>query len=170
MGQNPMKPAIPASWHFQILSREHAQELCRWRYESPFDLYGWSDWDRMAAEGLEFGDDAIRIAQYAAALDEQGTMIGFAQFFPLLGVTRLGLGLRPDLCGFGLGPAFARSAAEEARKRAPHDEIDLEVLAWNTRAIRAYAKAGFAVTDTYERQTPAGPATFYCMVYEEGSA
>ncbi|EFM10819.1 GCN5-related N-acetyltransferase [Paenibacillus curdlanolyticus YK9] len=166
MGHDPTKSEIPAAWQFHIMSREQAQELCRWRYEAPFDLYGWSDWDRMLAESMEFGDDAIRVSQYVAAVDEHGRMIGFAQFFPLLGVTRLGLGLRPDLCGFGLGPAFARSAAEEARKRAPHDEIDLEVLAWNTRAIRAYAKAGFTVTDTYDRQTPTGPAEFHCMVYE----
>jgi len=57
---------------------------------------------------------------------------------------------------------------KEARRRAPHDEIDLEVLTWNDRAIRTYEKAGFERTDTYRRMTPSGMAQFHCMVYLKG--
>jgi ribosomal protein S18 acetylase RimI-like enzyme len=147
------------------MTRAHAAELCSWRYEPPFDLYGWSDFQQLEAKGIEFGDPDIRDRQYIAALTGEDEMIGFAQLFPLLGVTRLGLGLRPDQCGRGFGAAFARAAAAEAIRRAPGDEIDLEVLTWNERAIRAYQKAGFHITDTYERNTPTGPAEFHCMVY-----
>ncbi|WP_246070736.1 GNAT family N-acetyltransferase [Paenibacillus kobensis] len=153
------------TFRFVPMSREQAAELCGWRYEPPFGLYGWSDWSRMESEGIEFGDSAIRERQYTAAVDDEGRMIGFAQLFPILGVTRLGLGLRPDLCGHGLGPAFARAAAEEALRRASGDAVDLEVLTWNTRAIRAYEKAGFVIEDTYDRPTPSGNAEFHCMVY-----
>ncbi|QKS48919.1 GNAT family N-acetyltransferase (plasmid) [Paenibacillus cellulosilyticus] len=147
------------------MTSEHAEELCSWRYEPPFDLYGWSNFRQMEADGTEFGDPDIRAKQYITVLNDEGQMIGFSQLFPLLGVTRLGLGLRPDQCGRGLGAAFARAVAEEARRRAPGDEIDLEVLTWNERAIRAYQKAGFHMTDTYVRNTPTGPAEFHCMVY-----
>jgi ribosomal protein S18 acetylase RimI-like enzyme len=92
-------------------------------------------------------------------------LCGFAQLFPLVGVTRLGLGLRPDLCGRGLGSAFSKLIAQEARTRRPANEIDLEVLVWNTRAIKAYERAGFHIADTYERGTPTGPDIFHCMVY-----
>lgn len=152
-------------FHFIPMNREHAEELCSWRYEPPFDLYGWSDFQAMEADGIEFGDADIRSQQYMAVLDPNGHMIGFVQLFPLLGVTRLGLGLRPDRCGQGLGADFARSAAQEALRRAPSDEIDLEVLTWNVRAIRAYEKAGFHITDTYVRPTPTGAAEFHCMVF-----
>ncbi|MBD3922098.1 GNAT family N-acetyltransferase [Paenibacillus sp. PR3] len=158
-------PSPSPQFRFVPMSREHAQELCSWRYEPPFDLYGWSDFGRMEAEGIEFGDPDIRSQQYAAVLNEESHMIGFVQLFPLLGVTRLGLGLRPDRCGQGLGAAFALAAAEEAIRRAPQDEIDLEVLTWNQRAIRAYQKAGFHITDTYVRPTPTGEAEFHCMVF-----
>lgn len=158
------RPAEPA-FRFVPMTRDQAEELCGWRYEPPFDLYRWADWPRMKEEGIEFGDDAIRERQYISAVDAQGRMIGFVQLFPIVGVTRLGLGLRPDLCGRGLGPAFARAAAEEALRRAPGDAVDLEVLVWNARAVRAYSKAGFAIEDTYERLTPTGPAEFHCMVY-----
>jgi ribosomal-protein-alanine N-acetyltransferase len=148
------------------LQPEHASEICGWTYAAPYDLYNWPTWEAMQKDGIEFGDPVLRDAQYAAVLGENRQLIGFAQFFPLAGVTRLGLGLRPDLCGQGLGVQLACLVAMEARRRSPDNEIDLEVLTWNKRAIRAYEKAGFRITDTYARRTPSGYADFFCMVHE----
>ncbi|WP_138756128.1 GNAT family N-acetyltransferase [Paenibacillus sinopodophylli] len=143
----------------------HAIEICSWRYEAPFDCYNWPAWEQMKKDEIEFGDSVLRASQYVAVLDKMNTLIGFAQYFPIAGVTRLGLGLRPDLCGRGLGPVFTKLIAKEAIRRAPSNEIDLEVIAWNTRAIHAYQQAGFQITDTYSRSTPAGFAECHCMVY-----
>ncbi|WP_409343489.1 GNAT family N-acetyltransferase [Paenibacillus sp. MBLB4367] len=139
--------------------------ICGWRYEPPYDIYAWEPWEMMVAGGKEFADPEIRKAQYASVDDEGGELIGFAQFFPLVGVTRLGLGLRPDRCGQGRGLAFVQEIVAEAKRRTPDHEIDLEVLVWNDRARKVYEKAGFRITDTYERGTPTGTAEFHCMVY-----
>ncbi|MGO4549023.1 GNAT family N-acetyltransferase [Paenibacillus sp. 2TAB23] len=147
------------------LEISHAMEICHWRYEAPFNCYNWPAWEQMKKDEIEFGDSVLRASQYAAVLDNQLELIGFAQFFPIAGVTRLGLGLRPDLCSRGLGPSFTKLIVSEAKRRTPHNEIDLEVIAWNTRAIRAYQQAGFQITDTYSRSTPAGFAECHCMVY-----
>lgn len=142
-----------------------AEELSRWRYEPPYDFYNWSSWEVMQQLGLEFGDAEIRQQQYAAVKNTEGQFIGFAQFFTLLGVIRLGLGLRPDLCGLGLGLPFVQAIVEEALRRAPGDEIDLEVHVWNTRAIRTYEKAGFVITDTYERPIGSATVEVHCMSF-----
>ncbi len=147
------------------LSETDGRQICGWRYEPPYDEYNWPEWERMAADGIEFADPAIRQEQYCAVYDEEAELCGFAQFFPLAGVTRLGLGLRPDLCGRGLGQAFVEAVVREAARRAPDNEIDLEVLVWNHRALKVYEKAGFVRTDTYERMTPAGMKAVHCMVY-----
>jgi Acetyltransferases, including N-acetylases of ribosomal proteins len=147
------------------MSAAHAEAICAWRYPPPYDRFNWPAWEEMAARGLEFGDPWLRETQYAAVLNGRNELIGYVQFFPLLNVTRLGLGLRPDLCGKGAGAVLTRLAAEEALRRSPGVEVDLEVLAWNTRAIRAYEKAGFVLDDTYRRQTSAGSDLFHCMVY-----
>lgn len=148
----------------------HCQDICTWTYEPPYDIYQWSSWAQMEEESSEFADQEIRETQYISVLDEEdGVLVGYAQLFPIEGVTRLGLGMRPELCGHGIGPAFVRFIAEEARRRRPQDEIDLEVLAWNIRAQKAYAKAGFTITDSYERPTPKGEMGFYCMVYKPDS-
>ncbi|WP_314799918.1 GNAT family N-acetyltransferase [Paenibacillus roseipurpureus] len=121
----------------------------------------------MVRDQSEFADLELRDAQYRGVIDADGTLTGFVQFFPIVGVTRLGLGLRPELCGSsgGLGSRFVQLLVAEAQRQAPHQEIDLEVLVWNERAIRAYQRAGFAITDTYEKWTPTGTAEFHCMVY-----
>ncbi|ALS25691.1 acetyltransferase [Paenibacillus sp. 32O-W] len=166
MKPNQNRGRLSGVWSFIPMTEEHARALCEWRYEPPYDLFQFDDWQEMQAQGIEFGDPEIRARQYAAVLDREGELAGFAQFFPLLGVTRLGLGLRPDRCGRGEGPGFVRAIAEEALRRAPGDTVDLEVLTWNERAIRAYEKAGFVITDTYVRATPTGDAEFHCMVYQ----
>lgn len=148
------------------LEIEHAENICKWSYEAPFDIYNWPSWEKMKRDGTEFGDSVLRAAQYVAVLGNQLELIGYAQFFPIAGVTRLGLGLRPDLCSQGLGPAFAHCIALEARRREPEHEIDLEVLVWNKRAIRAYEQAGFCITDTYVITKQEGVSECHCMVFE----
>lgn len=149
----------------QPLEIKHGRQICEWQYEPPYDLYRWPAWDAMQKDEIEFGDPVLRRMQYAAVVNRDRELIGFAQFFPIVGVTRLGLGLHPALCGRGIGPDFMRLLVLEALRRAPQNSIDLEVLTWNTRAIRAYERAGFAIDDTYVRPTPEGPAEFHCMVY-----
>ncbi|TDF92141.1 GNAT family N-acetyltransferase [Paenibacillus piri] len=147
------------------LIEDHCRDICTWSYPPPYDVYNWRPWETMLSEQEEFADPELREKQYRAVVDEQGFLLGFAQFFPMQGVTRLGLGMRPDLCGQGLGVEFVRAIAAEAKQKAPANEIDLEVLSWNIRAFRVYRKAGFVHTDTYDRMTPTGRNLFYCMVW-----
>jgi ribosomal protein S18 acetylase RimI-like enzyme len=148
------------------MTEEHGRAICSWSYPAPFDIYNWPSWEDMVKHEKEFADPHIRQEQYCAVLDANAELCGYAQFFPIVGVTRLGLGLRPDLCGKGYGVAFVRAIVKEAYRRSPGNEIDLEVLVNNRRAIRTYEKAGFAITDSYERLTPDGMNSFYCMVFQ----
>lgn len=154
------------SFHTVVMQEAHAAEICTWSYPPPYNIYGFLPWEQMKGLGVEFGDPGIRLQQYLSVLDEQDQLWGFAQLFPMAGVTRLGLGMRPDWCGRGMGKRFVQAIVDEAKRRRPSDEIDLEVLTWNERAIRTYRKAGFYIADTYERLTPTGMAPFHCMVYD----
>ncbi|MFE0560421.1 GNAT family N-acetyltransferase [Paenibacillus sp. NPDC058910] len=158
--------ATPISFHTVVMREEHAKEICAWTYPPPYNIYGFLPWEQMKGLEVEFGDPDIRQRQYISILDEREALWGFAQLFPMHKVTRIGLGMRPDWCGRGMGKRFMEAIVREARRRRPVDEIDLEVLTWNERAIRTYQKAGFHITDTYERLTPTGNALFHCMVYE----
>ncbi|MFD0590552.1 GNAT family N-acetyltransferase [Paenibacillus sp. GCM10027627] len=149
------------------MSLNDAESISGWRYDPPYDVYNWPDWTDMVRDGYEFGDPALREQQYASITDHADELIGFVQFFPLQSVTRLGFGLRPDLCGLGLGVTFVMTIVSEAIGRTPDNEIDLEVLTWNDRAIRTYDRAGFQIEDTYMKPTPTGLKECHCMVYRE---
>jgi len=148
------------------MTEEHGRQICTWRYPEPYAVFNWSPWAELERNSEEFANPHIREEQFEAVLGDDGQLCGFAQFFPLTGWTRLGLGLRPDLCGQGLGPSFTLAIVGRAMERKPMDKIDLEVLTSNLRAIRAYTKIGFVIHDTYVRNTPTGPDEFHCMVYE----
>jgi len=156
----------PTSFQTVTMTEEHAKMICSWIYPPPYDIYGFLPWEQMKGLEIEFGDAVIRREQYISVLDDKGSLWGFAQLFPMHEVIRIGLGMRPDWCGHGMGKRFMEAIVTEAVRRRPTDEIDLEVMTWNVRAIRAYEQAGFAITDTYERATPTGKALFHCMVYE----
>lgn len=157
----------PVTFHVVPMEPAHAADICEWNYRPPYNIYGWMSWEQMQALGVEFGDPQLRSEQYVSVVNEQGILCGFAQLFPMEGVVRLGVGMRPDLCGQGMGHLFMEAIVKAARARYPEREIDLEVLTWNQRAIRAYQKCGFTISDTYERRTPTGNKPFYCMVYDK---
>jgi ribosomal-protein-alanine N-acetyltransferase len=153
---------------FQVvpLTEAHCRDICTWSYPVPYNTYNWQPWEMMLTQQYEFADERLREEQYRAVVDKDGLLWGFAQLFPIVGVTRIGLGMRPELCGQGHGVAFVQSIAAEAKRKEPANEIDLEVLAWNIRAYRVYQQAGFVQTDTYTRTTTTGKESFYCMVWQ----
>lgn len=155
------------AFYFKPMTEADAREVCSWRYPPPYDRYDWPDWSEMAAGGREFADESIRRTQYGSFCSREGELCGYVQWFPLDRAVRLGLGLRPDLCGAGLGDELLRQAVREAGSRYPGaEEIDLEVETWNARAIRAYEKAGFRITDEYDKETASGAVPVYCMVWQ----
>lgn len=156
-----------STWSIHSMTQQHARKICSWHYSSPYDIYNFDSWSDMESRKSEFADPQIREQQYRSWLDSNQELVGFSQFFPMLNVTRIGLGLRPDLCSLGLGTEFTRCIAEEAQIWQPHKAIDLEVYKWNERAIKAYQRAGFVITDTYERMTAAGSAVVHCMVWNK---
>ncbi|MCI3926843.1 GNAT family N-acetyltransferase [Paenibacillus sp. TRM 82003] len=131
-----------------------AEAIASWRYPAPYERYAFEHWDALVAEGRQLADPELRERQFRCVL-EADELCGFLQWFPLTAeegpdLVRLGLGLRPDLCGQGRGAGFASFVAAETARLHPGRLIDLEVAASNRRAIRAYERAGFRVVDEYE--------------------
>ncbi|HEV2530010.1 MAG TPA: GNAT family protein [Thermomicrobiales bacterium] len=55
----------------------------------------------------------------------------------------IGLGLRPDLTGRGLGAPFFAACLDLAMRREPDKPLRLAVATFNERAITTYRRAGF---------------------------
>jgi RimJ/RimL family protein N-acetyltransferase len=115
-------------------SAETLSELATWRYEPPYDFY----------DGDE--DPVLNPERFFEAVDEEGSLVGFYYFEEKGTALEIGLGLRPQLAGRGLGLEFFRAGVEYGRRRFGPARIILAVAAFNERARIVYERAGFRVT------------------------
>jgi len=70
-------------------------------------------------------------------------LVGFYYFDERSDTIEIGLGLRPDLTGKGLGLKFFLEGVAFAHERFPGRRVTLNVAAFNERAITVYERAGF---------------------------
>lgn len=148
------------------LSELDAKEISTWKYNSPYDVYNSCSWEKLVEFNNPITDSKLRQERYLGLFDISKSIVGIAVFNkPEDNITRIGLGLKPDICGRGLGEQFLKLIIQEAKRRNPENIIDLEVLTWNKRAIKVYEKSGFQIIETYVRKTPTGEGEFHKMKY-----
>ena len=86
--------------------------------------------------------------------DDAGELVGHFSFKPKEHrVLEIGLGLRPDLTGRGLGASFLAAGLEFARDRFAPQRFVLSVATFNERAIKVYERTGFARGRVYMHST-----------------
>lgn len=137
-----------------------AKALCAWRYFPPDHEYDMPDWDTICREQWALADPTRRAAEFHALREDSGALAGFFRLVPAADAVTLGMGLRPDLCGKGLGAQLVAEACACCARLYPSLSLRLEVRAWNQRAIRCYQAAGFREYATLSRTTPAGQREF----------
>jgi len=130
------------------MTQADAEEIATWHYPGEYAFY---DADFTPDSAGELLDPAQRGDQYHAARNADGELEGFAQLEPAAGATEIGLGLRPDLTGRGLGQAFTGAVVDLARLHGA-GRITLAVAAFNARAIRVYERCGFAERGRHTRR------------------
>ena len=136
------------------ISRPDAEEISRWRHPEPYATY---DGDPSSVPGLL--DPRYN---YHAVTGPDGELVGYFCFgadatvpaghrLGLYGDDALdvGLGMRPDLTGQGLGPGFVRAGLRFARRTFSPPAFRLTVAAFNRRAIKVYEAAGFEAVRSF---------------------
>jgi ribosomal-protein-alanine N-acetyltransferase len=157
---------------FRPINEEEARAVVAWRYEAPYDFYDMAN----DPEGLEelLGPPERRRGYYAAL--SGGELVGFVCFGPGGqvpsfdyaddGSLDIGLGLRPDLTGRGLGFEFLIACLEFGRRRFAPTGFRLAVAMFNERAIRVYERAGFRRVEVFMHHTNGGDYPFLLMIRE----
>lgn len=126
--------------------------IARWHYPGDYAFYdiglGPLASNMLAQTLLRLAGEQV----YFTVVDEHGTMVGIFSFTPVAADTiEIGLGMRPDLTGQGLGLAFVEAGLEYARRRFHPRRFCLTVAKFNERARTVYERAGFVVTRTVSR-------------------
>ena len=163
---------MTSSYVFTPINDEEARAVVSWRYEAPYDFYDMAN----DPEGLEelLGPPERREGYYALLSD--GELVGFLSFGPGGqlpsfdyaddGYLDIGLGLRPDLTGRGLGLEFLLAGLEFGRRHFVPVGFRLAVATFNERAIQVYERAGFRRGDEYMHKTNGGEYLFLSMARE----
>ena len=137
-----------------------AREISGWRYVSPHDFYVPA---ADPADLAELLDPVRRESVYFAVLDDENHLVGFFQFEREGEAADIGLGLRPNLTGKGLGAEFILSGLAFARERFSPERFTPSVATFNGRAISAYERAGFRRGEVYSHETNGGEHGFLRM-------
>ena len=156
---------------FRPTNEEDAREIAAWRYEAPYDFYDMTN----DPEGLEklLGPPERRRGYYAVL--SGGELVGFFCYslggqspgfdYPGDGCIDIGLGLRPDLTGKGLGLKFVRAGLRFGRRPFSLPPSGSPSLP-STSAIRVYGRAGFRRARVFGRSTNGGEHPFLLMTRE----
>jgi [ribosomal protein S18]-alanine N-acetyltransferase len=133
---------------FRPITASDAEEISRWRYPEPYATY---DGDPSSVPGL-----LNPRYNYHAVTGPGGDLVGYFCFGADATVPAgrklglydedaldVGLGMRPDLTGRGLGPDFVRAGLRFAGQAFSPSAFRLTVAVFNRRAIKVYEAAGF---------------------------
>ena len=156
---------------FGPVNEADARTIKMWRYEGPYAVYNINNDLDDLAELLD------RRSPYYAVRNEQGELISFFVFgtsaqvgnvdMPGLysenNTIAIGLGMRPDLTGKGLGLAFIKAGLDFAREQFRPDFFRLFVLTFNERAILVYERAGFQHVRVFVQRNIHGESEFLEM-------
>jgi ribosomal-protein-alanine N-acetyltransferase len=142
------------------MSQADAVAIAAWHYPPPYSFY---DWTADVEDAALLLDEQSREGRFFSALDVNGELAGFFEFQVKGDDVIIGLGLRPDLTGRGLGHAFLEAGIEFARETFAPAQFRLSVASFNKRAIKVYERAGFTTTRAFDHETNGGIHPFLEM-------
>jgi ribosomal-protein-alanine N-acetyltransferase len=141
----------------QPIDETAVNEILHWRYDPPYDIYN------ITGGNIEDLKEALlnpRFAYYKIT-GEQGELLAFCNFGLDARVPGgdysehaldIGLGVRPDLTGRGMGQVFIHTVLDFARQSFKEKVYRVTIAKFNLRAQRAWERAGFTIQDTFTRE------------------
>lgn len=128
------------NFKFVPMTEPYAQQIASWRYEG---IYAFYDSDADPTFKADLFDESGWGDKLYAVLSDDDSLSGFFGYTVDGNVVEIGLGMRPDLTGKGLGASFVDQGLEFAREIHSPEEFRLFVATFNKRAILVYERAGF---------------------------
>ncbi|MFC7060857.1 GNAT family N-acetyltransferase [Halobacillus seohaensis] len=147
--------------NFQPMSQEEAKQVVSWQYQGEYSFY---DMKADLEDYEKFIHPNTRNPHTYSAY-EDGEFIGIftAQIVGERTID-IGLGMRPDLTGRGMGQRFIEKGLKYVGEQIPFSEVTLAVASFNKRAIKVYERIGFETVHTFYQKTNGGEFLFVKMV------
>lgn len=150
-------------FQFVPMNKDYAKEIAyNWKYDGQYSFYNMTEDEE---DLQEFLNPKSWTNKVYAALDEYDQLVGFFQYDIENCRLEIGLGLKPELTGKGIGGSFV-SAGIDFGIKSLNSNINIVILSvatFNKRAINLYRKLRFKIIDTNMISTNGGKYEFYKM-------
>lgn len=149
--------------HVRPLEPRDAEAVASWRYQGPWSIY----------DPRPGGEPLSAAAGYDAVVDDAGSLVGFvcvgqeARVPGLAEADRtidIGVGMRPDLAGHGLGRHFGAVVLDHVRARYGDRPLRAVVQGWNERSLRLARGLGFRDAGTHQCVQGGKPVRYVLLV------
>lgn len=145
------------------MEKSHAEEISLWKYENEYSMY---DGD----ESQETIDELMCSSYYSVLDNETNELIGFlcygkpaqvpvkgnSDMYSDSGFLDIGLGLKPQYCGKGMGFKLVAEGLKYGQGKYLINKFRLTVATFNLRAIKVYEKIGFKKIKAFEKTAQDG--------------
>lgn len=148
---------------FSEMSQVQAESIAsNWHYEGEYSFYDAEADEEDLAELLDPSERGDKYYMVKKGNEE----IGFFCFEVGHDSVDVGLGMKPELTGKGLGLKFLEAGLRYVLSKYNPKEITLSVATFNKRAIKVYKRAGFEPAETFMQDTNGSRFEFLKMKYE----
>jgi [ribosomal protein S18]-alanine N-acetyltransferase len=155
---------ISVTYRFEKMTQQEAEEIAyNWHYDGEYSFY---DMEADREDLAEFLNPELRgDSVFTVYLGEE--IGGYYSVNQTAAATYdIGLGMRPELTGRGMGVDFMKAGMDFVKSRFKPDIITLSVAMFNQRAIKVYRRMGFIDLDTFMQNTNGGSYEFLRMEYK----
>lgn len=135
-------PLVPEDFIVVPMQRKHACDIIDWHYEGEYSFYDLSHYPEDIEEILEANRYGVSLF---SVLDREGNLIGYLNYADEGEDLEIGVALRPDLVGKGIGSSLLQVGMDFARSRFIFKRFQIRVWKLNQRAIRVYEREGFRI-------------------------
>lgn len=164
-----MKEKDPDLYKVNKMKSEESRNIVRWQYDPPYSMYNMGD----NADDIE----ELMDGSYFSVTTHNDGLIGYfcygknaqvpggiqAGLYVNENFLDIGLGIRPDLTGKGIGLDFLKTGLIFGMKTYQPKGFRLSVAAFNFRAISLYKKAGFKPANRFSNKNRDDTIDFLLM-------
>ena len=138
------------------MSESEAYEYVGWRYEAPYDIFNILLNPEEMRQHIAFCVDPVN--EMHSIHNASGEMIGFCVFGADAQINGadycendldIGMGVRPDYTGQGLGVTFAEAVINFGKITHNTEYLRVTILDYNKRAQRVWERLGFEKTQEF---------------------
>ena len=147
---------------FKRMQQDNAMIIAdEWKYEEPYSFYDMTadldDYNELVNESLRNENE-----WYDAYINDE--LVGYFVLYIEKDNIDIGLGLRPDYCGRGIGKDFLTDIICFIDENYDYDTLSMDVPAFNKRAIKVYKLCGFEETHSFLQKTNGGEYEFIHLI------